>query len=66
MAISCCCARPSTRTLALWAAPFLILLAALGFVWRRGRRMASLRLRHLRLSPEERKRLDALLQDERD
>jgi cytochrome c-type biogenesis protein CcmH len=54
------------RTLALWAAPFLILLAALGFVWRRGRRMAKPAPQASALSPEERKRLDALLQDERD
>jgi cytochrome c-type biogenesis protein CcmH len=53
------------RTLALWAAPFLILLTALGFVWRRGRRMVKPTPQLSALSPEERERLDALLRDER-
>lgn len=53
------------RTLALWSAPFLILLAGLGFVWRRGKRMARPVGHAAALSPDERKRLDALLQDER-
>jgi len=52
------------RTLMLWAAPFLILLAALGFVWRRGRGMAKSNTQAQALSPDERKRLDALMQDE--
>jgi cytochrome c-type biogenesis protein CcmH len=55
----------NVRTFLLWAAPFLILLAALGFVWRRGRRMARPATQAAALSPEERRRLDALLQDER-
>ena len=53
------------RTLALWAAPFLIVLAALGFIWRRGRGLTKSGPQAQTLSPDERKRLDALMQDER-
>lgn len=53
------------RTLALWAAPFLILLAALIFVWRRSRRAEAPVAQGAALSPEESKRLARLLEDER-
>ena len=53
------------RTLILWAAPFMILLAALGFVWLRGRGMARRALPSSALSPDERKRLETLMQDDR-
>jgi cytochrome c-type biogenesis protein CcmH len=51
------------RTLLLWAAPFLILLAALAFVWRRGRRMAT-PAAMAPLSGEERRRLERLMGDD--
>jgi cytochrome c-type biogenesis protein CcmH len=54
------------RTLVLWAAPFLVLLAGLAFVWRRGRGMARPVTATAALSPEERTRLASLMQDERD
>jgi cytochrome c-type biogenesis protein CcmH len=53
------------RTIALWAAPFLILLAALGFLWRRSRRAAQPAPQGAALSAEESKRLASLLDDER-
>ena len=53
------------RTLALWAAPFLILLAALIFVWRRSRRAEAPVAQGAALSSEESKRLAHLLEDER-
>lgn len=51
------------RTLLLWAAPFLILLAALAFVWRRGRRMVA-PAAMAPLSGEERRRLERLMGDD--
>lgn len=54
------------RTFVLWAAPFLVLLTGLGFIWRRGRGMASPVTATAELSPDERKRLQSLMQDERD
>lgn len=54
------------RTLMLWAAPFLILLVGLAFVWRRSRRMAAPSAAMAPLSEEERQRLDRLMQDHRD
>ncbi len=51
------------RTALLWAAPFLILLAALGFLWRRGRAMAA-PASAAPLSEDERRRVARLLDDE--
>ncbi|HEY5797160.1 MAG TPA: cytochrome c-type biogenesis protein [Bosea sp. (in: a-proteobacteria)] len=51
------------RTALLWAAPFLILLAALGFMWRRGRAMAA-PASAAPLSDEERRRVERLLGDD--
>lgn len=51
------------RTALLWAAPFLILLAALGFMWRRGRAMAA-PAGATPLSEEERRRVERLLGDD--
>ncbi len=51
------------RTAMLWAAPFLILLAALAFIWRRSRGMPA--PVSATLSADERKRLEALMRDER-
>jgi cytochrome c-type biogenesis protein CcmH len=51
------------RTALLWAAPFLILLAALGFMWRRGRAMAA-PASAAPLSEEERRRVERLLDDD--
>ena len=51
------------RTALLWAAPFLILLAALGFMWRRGRAMAA-PASAAPLSEEERRRVERLLGDD--
>lgn len=56
------------RTLLLWAAPFLILLAALAFLWRRARgRDADRAAVAAPLSDEERARLEVLVaaEDER-
>jgi cytochrome c-type biogenesis protein CcmH len=49
------------RTIGLWAAPFLILLAAFAFLWRRGRSMAAPAIPAQDLSPDEAARLDAVL-----
>lgn len=49
------------RTIALWAAPFLILLAGFGFIWRRGRAMPDAPQAAAPLSAEERGRLEAVL-----
>ncbi|WP_108051033.1 cytochrome c-type biogenesis protein [Bosea sp. 124] len=51
------------RTALLWAAPFLILLAALGFMWRRGRAMAA-PASAAPLSEDERRRVERLLGDD--
>jgi len=51
-----------TRTVLLWAAPFLILLAALGFMWRRGRAMAA-PASAAPLTEDERRRVERLLDD---
>ncbi|KPF65494.1 hypothetical protein IP69_17500 [Bosea sp. AAP35] len=51
------------RTALLWGSPFLILLAALGFMWRRGRAMAE-PASAAPLSDEERRRVARLLGDE--
>ena len=51
------------RTALLWAAPFLILVAALGFLWRRGRAMA-VPASAVPLSEDERRRVERLLGDE--
>lgn len=50
----------NVRTMLLWAAPFLILLAALGLMWRRGRAMAA-PASAAPLSEEERRRVERLL-----
>ena len=56
----------NARTALLWAAPFLVLLAGVVFVWRRSRRAAVEEAAPVApLSDEERKRVDALLQDDR-
>jgi len=52
------------RTLLLWAAPFLILIAGLAYLWRRTRQQAAL-VSAVPLSDEERRRLEALMQEER-
>lgn len=51
------------RTLLLWAAPFLILLAGLAFVWRRGRQMKG-PAELAPLSGEERRRLARLMRED--
>ena len=51
------------RTALLWAAPFLILLAALAFLWRRGRAMAA-PASAVPLSEDERRRVARLLDDQ--
>ncbi|CAN5132229.1 cytochrome c-type biogenesis protein CcmH [soil metagenome] len=51
------------RTALLWAAPFLILLAALGFMWRRGRAMPA-PASASPLSEDERRRVERLLGNE--
>jgi cytochrome c-type biogenesis protein CcmH len=53
------------RTLLLWAAPFLILLTGLGFIWRRGRRMTTSVGAVAPLSEDENRRVDRLMQDDR-
>lgn len=52
------------RTLLLWLAPFLILALGLAYLWQRSRRLA-VPAAAAPLSDEERKRIDALMQDER-
>lgn len=55
------------RTIALWTAPFLILLAAFFFLWRRGRTMGPLAAGPgATLSEEEAARLDAVLKQPRE
>ncbi|WP_131857629.1 cytochrome c-type biogenesis protein [Bosea sp. BK604] len=54
----------NVRTLLLWAAPFLILVAGLIYLWRRTRQQAAL-ASAVPLSDEERRRLEALMQEER-
>jgi len=55
------------RTIALWTAPFLILLAAFGFLWRRSRTMRRpASASALPLTQDEAMRLDALLRQPRD
>jgi cytochrome c-type biogenesis protein CcmH len=55
----------NARTLMLWAAPFLILLAGAGFVWRRGRQRAGEEAASpAPLTEEERRRIDSLLGDD--
>ncbi|MCO5092564.1 cytochrome c-type biogenesis protein [Bosea sp. (in: a-proteobacteria)] len=55
----------NAHTLMLWAAPFLILLAGAGFVWRRGRQRAGEEpATPAPLTEEERQRVDSLLRDE--
>lgn len=54
----------NVRTLLLWAAPFLILLAGLAYLWRRTRQQGAL-ASAAPLSDEERRRLEALMQEER-
>ena len=51
------------RTALLWAAPFLILLAAVGFLWRRSRAMPA-PATAIPLSEAERRRVDQLLDDD--
>ena len=51
------------RTALLWAAPFLILLAAIGFMWRRGRAMPT-PASASPLSENERRRVERLLGDD--
>jgi cytochrome c-type biogenesis protein CcmH len=52
------------RTLLLWLAPFLILALGLAYLWQRSRRL-TVPAAAAPLSDEERKRIDALMQDER-
>ena len=55
----------NARTLLLWGAPFLVLLAGAAFVWRRGRqRAAEDNVALAPLTEEERSRVDKLLRDE--
>ncbi len=55
----------NAQTLLLWGAPFLILLAGIAFVWRRGRqRMGEEAAATVPLTDEERSRIDRLLRDE--
>ncbi len=51
------------RTIALWAAPFLIVLSGAAFLWRRRNRAAA--PAGVSLTAEEQRRLDDLLRDER-
>ena len=53
----------NARTLALWAAPFLIVLFGAVFLWRRRNRAAA--PVGVTLTAEEQRRLDDLLRDER-
>ena len=48
------------RTIGLWAAPFLILLLGLVFIWRRGRSLPAVPAGPAPLSPEETARLQQL------
>ena len=55
----------NAQTLLLWGAPFLILLAGVAFVWRRGRqRMGEEPAAPAPLTDEERSRIDRLMRDE--
>jgi cytochrome c-type biogenesis protein CcmH len=53
----------NVRTIALWAAPFLIVLFGAVFLWRRRNRVAM--PAGVTLTAEEQRRLDDLLRDER-
>lgn len=53
----------NVRTIALWAAPFLIVLFGAAFLWRRRNRAAA--PADATLTAEEQRRLDDLLRDER-
>lgn len=53
----------NARTIALWAAPFLIVLFGAFFIWRRRNRSAA--PAGATLTAEEQRRLDDLLRDER-
>ena len=53
----------NARTIALWAAPFLIVLFGAIFLWRRRNRAAA--PAGVTLTAEEQRRLDDLLRDER-
>ncbi|SFC24660.1 cytochrome c-type biogenesis protein CcmH [Bosea sp. CRIB-10] len=53
----------NARTIALWAAPFLIVLFGAVFLWRRRNRAAA--PADATLTAEEQRRLDDLLRDER-
>lgn len=53
----------NARTIALWAAPFLIALFGAVFLWRRRNRAAA--PAGVTLTAEEQRRLDDLLRDER-
>lgn len=53
----------NARTIALWAAPFLIVLFGAAFLWRRRNRAAA--PADAKLTAEEQRRLDDLLRDER-
>ncbi|MCR4523586.1 MULTISPECIES: cytochrome c-type biogenesis protein [Bosea] len=56
----------NAQTLLLWGAPFLILLAGMAFVWRRGRqRIGEEVVASVPLTDEERSRVDRLMRDER-
>lgn len=52
----------NARTIALWTAPFLIVLFGSAFLWRRRNRAAAVAVT---LTAEEQRRLDDLLRDER-
>ncbi len=55
----------NAQTLLLWGAPFVILLLAIGFLWRRGRqRIDEGAVASVPLTDEERSRIDRLLRDE--
>ena len=55
----------NAQTLLLWGAPFLILLAGMAFVWRRGRqRIGEEVAAPVPLTDEERSRVDRLMRDE--
>ncbi|WP_439497406.1 cytochrome c-type biogenesis protein [Bosea sp. (in: a-proteobacteria)] len=54
------------RTLALWAAPFLILMFGLAYLGRRSRQMAAPVANAEPLSADERERIEHLLRDQRD
>lgn len=53
----------NARTIALWAAPFLIVLSGAAFLWRRRNRSAA--SSGVPLTVAEQRRLDDLLRDER-